>query len=139
MTAELYGRDAPNAVEFVIAWLAPLGEVSTERPAGEDLPYRMVTRVAGTDDGYSVDYPIISIHTFDADYTSASDAADMTHRRMLLLIDDPHNDVTLSDATVCNAEYVECVQRPTRIDVADAAVERFVARYQLGLSFVAVT
>lgn len=140
MTVELYALDAPNAVEFIIAWLRPLGDpCNATRMEGDPLPYRMVTRVAGEDDHDKFsDDAVVSVHTFAATFPAASDAADMTHRRIMVLIDDPNNDVTLIDNTIANAEYVETLQKPIHVDYEDPDVIRFVARYRLGLHFVAV-
>lgn len=137
---ELYNEAPPNAVEYVIAWLRPLGLCDVKRPAGETLPYRMVNGLPGEeDDNLFTDDPIVSVHTFAADYTAASDAAADTHRRMQLLIHNPGRDVTLTDSTVVNADYVKTVQTPMWVDYGDNTINRFVARYQLGLSFVAVS
>jgi hypothetical protein len=132
---EVYWLAPPNAVEFVIAWLRPLGLVDVKRPAGETLPYRMVNGVAAVDDpDQGLDQTVVSVHTFDTDYTAANDAAVATHQRMLLLVSDPSRDVTLTGG-VANADWVETVQKPIWLDYGDNTINRFVARYRLGLSF----
>ncbi len=138
MTA-LYDQAPPNAVEYVIAWLRPLGLTDWNRPSGETLPFRMVNGVTDVeDDNLFTDDQVVSVHTFAATYTEASDAAAQTHRRMQLLIHNPGLDVTLLDNSVVNADYVQTLMAPQWVDYADQTLNRFVARYQLGLSFVAV-
>lgn len=138
MSVELYNLSPPNAVEFVIAWLRPLGLVDVKRPAGEDLPFRMVNGVTATDDECQfLDESIVSVHTFDTTYTEASDAATITHQRMMVLADNPSNGVTLGGVPAC-ADWVETVQKPIRVDYGDNMINRFVARYRLGFTFVAV-
>ena len=135
MTA-LYNFVPPDVEEFTIAWLAPLGPAGAERPAGAALPYRMVNRITGADDLISDD-PVISVHTFGASRAAAKTAAKITHRRMLLLAYDPMNDVTLAGSVLANCEYLETVEGPRWEFYQDNTIWRYVARYRLGLKFVA--
>lgn len=137
---ESFAFAPPDVEEFVISWLAPLGPAGSagaERPSGAVLPYRMVTRVAGTDDLF-FDDPVVSVHTFAATRTAAADAAKVTHLRMLVLINDPLTDVTMFDGSLANADHVETVEKPYWVDYKDVAIRRYVARYRLGLHFAAV-
>jgi hypothetical protein len=140
VTAQLYDQAPPNGVEYTIAWLRPLMACDVHRPAGADLPYCMVNGVADAeDDNLFTDDQVVSVHTFAGTYTAANDAAAQTHRRMQLLVRNPGLDVTLTDSTIANADYVQTLMSPTWMDYGDNTINRFVARYRLGLSFVAVT
>lgn len=139
MSVELYNLAPPNAVEFVVAWLRPLGLVDVKRPAGEGLPFRMVNGVTADENiDEFLDQSVVSVHTFATTYTDASDAATVTHQRMLVLADDPSNTVTVNGLPA-NADWVETVQKPIWVDYGDNTINRFVARYRLGLTFVAVS
>lgn len=46
-------------------------------------------------------------------------------------------DVTLSDGTVAGIDYLTVLIRPHREPFGDETVVRYVARYKLGLSYVA--
>jgi hypothetical protein len=138
LTAELFGFAPPNSVAFVLAWLKPLGPLGSKRwSAGEPLPYRMVNRVGGTGDLFSDD-PLISVHTFAGSETDAAREADITHRRLLVLMNEPLTDVVMADGQLANLEYLEITEGPRREDYADTSITRYVARYRLGLHFVAV-
>lgn len=139
----LYDKAPPNSVAFVLAWLLPLVDsplkVGSKRWAtGGPLPYRMVNRITGSDD-LITDYPVISVHTFAATETDAQREADKTHRRMLLLADDPLLDITMADASLANCEWLETLEGPHPEPYsAESVVTRLVARYQLGLHFTDV-
>ncbi len=90
------------------------------------------------DDNLFTDDQVVSVHTFGGTYTEASDAAALTHRRMQLLIHNPGLDVMLTDNTIVNADYVQTLMGPQWVDYADQTINRFVARYKLGLAFVAI-
>jgi hypothetical protein len=143
----LLGRAAPNAQAFVLAHLAPLnglttppGGVGSLRNPKDPLPFRLVQRVAGANDLFS-DFPVVSVHTFGANTgnladTLASRAADITHRRMLVLLDDPTTDVIMADGSIANCEYLEVKEAPRKEPYRDTSVIRYVARYELGLKLV---
>jgi hypothetical protein len=141
MSAELYGYAAPDAVMFVVAWLLPLGDTWSTPPKSSidtNLPYRVVNRVAGeTDSILFTDDVIVSVHCIGATYAEARDCAREADRRMDLLA---HSCATVSlpDNTVAAPDYVETLQKPIHMDYGDTALERFVARYKIGLSYVAV-
>jgi hypothetical protein len=130
-----YALSAPNAVDVVISWLRPLGQPTyAVRKQGDPLPYRLVTRVAGSDASMYADDAVVSIHTFADTYTDASDYADAGHRRMLLLAIDPTAAITLSDNTVVSVQYAESVQNPIHLDYEEPDIYRFVARYRVGVA-----
>jgi hypothetical protein len=71
----------------------------------------------------------------------AAQAAKLTarrvHRRMTLLARQSPT-VTLSDGSLANTDYVTPLLKPRRMEYPNERVVRYVARYQLGLSYVAV-
>lgn len=147
MSVELLEEDAPDAEEFVIAWLEALtdtgGRVAVEREAGAELPFWIVTRVAGPDDpDCFADWPVVDVdllvdNTSGDQHVAAKDEAKRTHRRMLYLAQHVP-DVTMADGSLANCDWVKSLQRPVRMPYSDKNVIRYVARYELGLSFVAV-
>lgn len=139
---DLLDTAPPDAEEFVVSWLTPLGAagaVGTKRPTGAVLPYRLVHRVAGADDEMQIsDNPVVSVHTFGNNEEEASREAGITHRRMLYLARYPLADVTMSGGVLANLEYLETVEGPTWQPYGDDSISRYVARYRFGLHFVAV-
>ena len=148
MTVELLDVDTPRAVQFVLAWLLPLGPspdaFGLTRSEGAPLPFRLVNLLYATDDvdeGYS--RARVSVHTFaqatggiDAD-TMASRESDTTHRRMLYLARYPATDVHMLDGSLANCEYVETVEEPAWRNYQDNSISRFKAVYDIGLPLVA--
>lgn len=128
----------PNAESVTVAWLSELGPASIVRKAGDPLPFRLVTRVAGADDGYELDRAVVSVHTFATTMSNAAREADKTHRRMLYLAQNPLTDIVLPGNRVANVTFCQTFQSPNPLDYGDEQIERYVARYRLGLSFVAV-
>lgn len=147
MSVELLGRAAPNAQAFVLAWLEPLNDLTTppggvgsRRRPGDPLPFRMVTRITGAGDLYS-DYPVVSVHTFGDASISQADTytnreADITDRRMLLLLEDPTINVVMADGTVANCEYLAVKEAPKKVEYHDTSVIRYMARYEIGFKRV---
>lgn len=125
---------APSAAEVVITWLAELGEVGPERPAGAALPYRWVNVVAGADDKVT-ERLIVSVHTFAETFDAAELEARRTHQRMLQLGPPlaPQQAVTLYDNTVAKVDSVTTSQTPIWSDYGENTVHRFVARYTIEL------
>lgn len=141
MTVQLYPATAPNAVAFMLAWLAPLGPCGEKRlQAGYPVPFRMVNRVGGSSniDLFSDD-ALISVHTFGNTVTEAEQQGDITRRRILALAYDPSINVVMADNSIANCVYIEETEGPLRVDYADTAILRVVARYRLSLEYVAVT
>lgn len=140
MTVELHGQAPPNAEAFVIAWLRPLAgsndKIGARRwAAGMPLPYRAVSRVTGSGD-LITDCAVVRVHTFAGTYTDASREADLTHRRMLLLAEDPLLNVTMANGKPANCEWLETTEGPREEPYgAETVVARFVAQYRLGLHF----
>lgn len=144
MTAELYDQDAPDVEEFLCRWLAALLRTATERSTDDPMPFCVVTRIDGADDTNSgVDEPVVQLDIYDRARNSllaaqaAKQTANAVHRRMNLLA--RHLDsVTMSDGTIASALDVTTVIKPFRMPYADDKVVRYVARYRVGLSYVAV-
>jgi hypothetical protein len=142
VTLALFNWMPPSVSEFVVAWLRPLGDpngVGLERPSGAVLPYRMVTRVAGSDDKIT-ESSVVSVHTFADNMDDAETAAQLTHRRMLALGPPlaSQQPVTMSDSSVVVADCVTTKQSPIWVDYDDNTIRRFVARYEIDLRFRSV-
>ena len=137
---QLYPKDAPNAIAFMLAWLAPLGPCGEKRwAAGDPVPYRMVNRFGGgaNDMDLFADDALLSVHTFGNTVTEAQTEEQNTHRRIMVLIADPSINVVLADSSVANASYIETTERGVRVDYGDTAIQRVVSRYRISLEFVA--
>ncbi len=137
---QFYPQDAPNAIAFLLAWLAPLGPCGEKRwAAGDPVPYRMVTRFGGgaNDMDMFADEALLSVHTFGNTVTQAQTEEQNTHRRIMVLIKDPSINVALADSSVANAAYIETTERGVRVDYADTTIQRVVSRYRISLEFVA--
>lgn len=131
---ELLPDIAPNVERVLVAWLTPLGRSGTRRKAEEALPFRLVHRVAGADDPeVGIDTATVSVHTLAAPDV-ASDEATRTHRRICVLTVNPFTEITVSGQVV-NVDY--CIPRmsPTPVDYEDPNVIRYVARYEVGISY----
>lgn len=143
MTVDVHPDMAPDAEDFVVCWLQPLMRAGTERKPGDVLPFALVQYISGddcadegTEDG------VIQIDFFDKARNgfvaaqNAKTAARLGHRRMLYL--GKHlPDVVISDGTVANADYAYTVMTPKRMEYPDESIVRYVARYAVGLSYVA--
>ncbi len=123
-----------SGIELIINWLKPLGEVGAVRGPGAPLPFRLVQRVAGSDDKVT-DSGIYQIDTFGATFEQAETQALLTHERMLVLGPPlaPQHRVAISGATVW-VDSVSTSQSPVWLQYTDAApVQRFAARYQVDI------
>lgn len=140
VSADLYALSAPNAESFVRAWLLPLtGDpalVGSQRwAAGMGLPYRLVTRLGGESD-LIADVAVLRVHTFAATYTEASREADRTHRRMLLLAENPLAEVSMTGGVVASCSSVDRAVAPFEQDYSSQTViTRFISEYTLTLRF----
>lgn len=124
-----------SGIELIIQWLAPLGEVGPTRGPGAALPFRMVQRVAGSDDKV-VDSGIYQVDTFAATFEAAEQQSRLTHERMLKLGPPlaPQQRVTLTTGAVVFVDSVTTSQSPTWLQFTDAApISRFVARYSVDI------
>lgn len=151
-----YPTAPPDGLEVVIKWLIPLGvEVRDERPAGAELPYRMVTMLPGPDDRISQDC-LYSVHSFAESRSEAKQQADLAHNRMLYLAGrfTSQQSVTLEDGREVQADDVAVIEPPhekpwipggnvrTDNSMSESPTQqifRFVGTYQVKLRYLAVT
>lgn len=101
------------------------------------LPYRAVTRLGGDSD-LVVDVASMRIHTFAATYTAAAREADRTHRRMLLLAENPLAEVTLGGVVASCSSLDRAIGPAEQQYGAETVVTRFISEYTLSLRFSAV-
>ena len=138
MTADLWGEDAPDVEDFITCWMQPLMPTAVERAADDALPSCVVTRISGPDEPQSgTDDPVVQLDFYGQGAVEAKQAANEGHRRMMLLARESRN-VTMSDSSVANADFVETLLKPFRMTYAHDLIVRYTARYHVGLSYVAV-
>ncbi|TDH48491.1 hypothetical protein E2F47_23530 [Mycobacterium eburneum] len=132
--------------DFVIAYLVaqgilPAASISGRMPAQFRPPFVLVQRVAGGDD-FIVDHATVSIHSFAADQTAASDLARDVHHAMRQLR--PKITVTMPDGSIVNP-YGPTRTEQTPIFVSyepeggGTVVSRYVARYLIDLRLPSIT
>jgi len=145
VSADLLDEAAPDVEDFCCAWLAPLLRTATERKTTDTLPFCVVARIAGGDDPHTGrDTAVVQLDIFDgaragrlAAQNAALTARDV-HRRMTLLSRELTG-VTLADGSTANADHLDTVIKPFRLAWTDNdQVVRYVARYEVGLSYVTV-
>jgi len=135
-----------DAEDVVIAYLSSLsiaaaGQIAARMPPAPQLPFILVQRVAGDDD-YLVDYPTLSIHSFNSTQTGASDTARAVHHAMRQLRS--KTPVTLAGGTVVTP-YAPTKTEMTPIFVewetggGGAVLFRYVGRYRLHLRLPSIT
>lgn len=138
MTANLLDEDAPDAEDFVVCAMAAVMRSATERDTDEVMPFCLVTRITGEDDpDCGCDDPVMQLEFFDRGAAAASLTKRSGHRRMTRLARSLV-DVTMSDGSIANADYVITTLKPVRMPYVDDKIVRYVGRYRIGLSFVAV-
>lgn len=137
--ASLAPDAAPSVEKTIVAWLTELGRTATKRDPGDELPFRIVKRIAGADDPIvGIDTASVSIHTLAATSTAAHDEAQLTHRRMTLLARNPDTAITLLDGGVVNVDYCTTLMSPVEVDYGETGIKRYVARYEIGVSYLPV-
>lgn len=124
----------------MVSWLTPLGRTATRRKAGDPLPFRLVARVAGADDPViGIDTATVSVHTLAASPEAALNEATLTHRRIGVLAVDPTTEISLlGSAVVVAVDYCTTLLSPMPLDYQDPNVARYVARYEIGISYTPV-
>lgn len=122
----------PDVEDVVVAWLTPLGTASVERPAGDDLPFFMVTRVDGDDDKVW-DYAVVDVDVFAADRNTANLVARTAHRRMISVL--PEDEITLSDGSKTGIDRIRTDHGPKYVDWDVDTMQRYVSRYFIDLRF----
>lgn len=145
MTAPLqHDLEAIAAEAFFRSWLLPIvttspaaaGVGSKLWTTGLPKPYRAVRRISGhrTED---TDYPLMRIHTFGADYTSAAHAAAATDDRIWQLVNYPGWDTVLPDGRVAHCDWVEMPEAAHEEPyAAETVVTRFVSELRACISLV---
>lgn len=138
MSAPLYGYDAPDVEDFTVAWMAPLMRAAVERDSDDVTPFCLVARISGDDDPQAgVDDPVVQLDFFAVGAAAAKRAANEGHRRMMLLARES-GDVTMSDASTANCDFIETLIKPFRMAYEHDQIVRYTARYRVGLSYVAI-
>lgn len=122
----------PDVEDVIVAWLSALGTASVERPAGDDLPFFMVTRIDGDDDKIW-DYPLVQVDCFNTDRNSANLVARTAHRRMLSLR--PNDIITLPGGGTATVDRICTEQGPKYVDWGIDTIQRYVMQYQIALRF----
>lgn len=145
MTAPLKPElKAINAEVWLRAWLLPIVTTTPAAAAigsklwatGLPKPYRAVQRISGAQTEYA-DEPLMWVHTFGADYTTAATAATDTDDRVRVLLEYPGWGTTLPDGRIVHCDWAEIVSAAHwEAYSAGSVVERFVSEYRFGLSFV---
>lgn len=119
----------PDGVELLIRWLAPLGEVRTTRPVGGVLPWIMVRRIGGGEDGLT-DRGLYSIQCFADTKLGAQQLGKAVDRRMCALV--------LGDPVIVGngSHYVDHVivdEHPEAVEYLPSRIYRVVGTYRVGL------
>lgn len=143
MTVELLDYVAPNGVEVLLNWLAPLGECRTERPTGAVLPFMMVQRAGGGDDEFGfTDEGRYAIHVFHDDESAAMTFCDTVDRRVKVLSSrfagQRYVTISTGDVAVDDVQTFEAF-RPEEYfdDKLPKTIYRFTAIYEMDLRYVA--
>lgn len=135
---DLHDEDAPDAEDFAVSAMASVMRTSVERFTGSEWPFCVVQRVAGEDNPeQGIDYPVIQLDFYAPGKQAAKTAANEGHRRMMYLARNLV-DITMSDGSIANADYVKTFQKAVALPYKDDLIVRYSARYELGLSYVAV-
>jgi len=136
---EVFERANQDAEELVVAWLTPLGRTGIERRSGDELPFRLVTGVAGDEDvDLEIGAAVVSVHTLcarSAGSVTARNEARLTHQRILQLAK-YLDTITLADGTEASIDYLRIFQPPLWLPYGDDQILRKVGRYRIGLSYV---
>lgn len=145
MVAELLDEGIEDVEAIAISWLTPLlptGQVGNIRRSGTALPFILVNAIPGPEDVECANADdVVSIHTLcdknngdAAAILAARNAADNTHRRMMLLAR-YLEDVALPGGRIATIDYVDCPMRPRWEEFGDDQILRKVGRYRIGLSY----
>jgi len=141
---DLLDHETPDEEDFVVSWLQSVMRSATERKSDDELPFAQVQYIVGSDDEcYGTSDGVIQVDFFDTarEGMTAAQAAKETsrigHRSMMYLARYVPEVVVSNGCTVC-ADYVNCTMKPVRMPYANERVVRYTARYELGLSYVAV-
>lgn len=141
---DLLDHETPDEEDFVVSWLQAVMRSATERKSDDELPFAQVQYLTGTDDEcYGTSDGVVQVDFYDCARDgltaaqAAKDTARLGHRSMMFLARNIP-DVLLSNGTIAHADYVNTTMKPVRTPYANERVVRYTARYELGLSYVAV-
>lgn len=144
MTVELFYRDASDAERAIIAWLEPVEyegdplRMAVERKPSDPLPFVLVSELTATEDCQQISsYPLMSVRVLGSSIAQVKAVSSLVHRRMLVLADDPLQDIVLPDSSVVSVEWLETVERFHSEYYSDTVKQRC-ARYQMGVPFTDV-
>lgn len=118
---ELSPWEFPDGTELLISWLSPLGEVRSKRPIGAPLPFHLVRRIGGPDDGWT-DKGLYSIHTWAED----SGPAMAAHNKLMRLANHRYINITVGQYV----DGIECTEKPHEVDVIDR-IRHYVGTYRV--------
>ena len=107
-------------------WYSDMG---AEKTINDPARFIVVKHITGAED-MICEYPIISIHSFNSDYTSAKDLSLEVHAHMKALT--PKTSVVVNGITY-GVDHRNVEEAPHEVDYDDKNLRRFVARYELGL------
>ncbi|QBI97348.1 tail terminator [Mycobacterium phage Fancypants] len=129
---------APSIHRVLVAWLSPLGKVSTRRLSGDPLPHRVVRRIDGRDvPEEGSDSAVVSVHTFAASDEAAENEAELTHQRMLELVSDPLVEIPVGGGVVARIDYARVLMKPVLVEYDDDGhLVRHVGRYEIGVQYI---
>jgi hypothetical protein len=127
-----------DAEDFVIAYIVgqnviAADSISSRMPPQLSLPFVLVQRVAGGDD-WIIDHATVSVHSFGADQTSASDTARAVHHAMRQL----HSKTVVTvDSAQWTVNQMTVEQTPIYLEYQEsgggAVSDRYVGRYILDI------
>lgn len=133
-----------DAEDFVIAYLTSqnviaVGSISTRMPPQLSLPFVLVQRVAGGDD-WIIDSATVSVHSFGADQTSASNTARAIHHAMRQL----HSKTVVTvDGAQWRINRLAVEQTPIYLEYQEsgggAVSDRYVGRYILDIRMPSIS
>lgn len=120
---ELLPWTYPDGTQLIISWLSDLGEVRDKRPIGAPIPFWVVRRIGGGDNG-TTDRGLYSIHCWTTDIGPAMDA----HNRMMHLANRRY-------LSVIPGQYLDgitCQEKPREVGkVGD--IRHYIGTYQVGV------
>lgn len=133
-----------DAEDFVIAYIVgqniiAADSISSRMPPQLSLPFVLVQRVAGGDD-WIIDYATVSVHSFGADQTSASDTARAIHHAMRQL----HSKTVVTvDSAQWTVNRMTVEQTPIYKEYQEsgggAVSDRYVGRYILDIRLPSIS
>lgn len=129
---------SPDAEDFVVSWLKSVIRSGVERRQGDEWPFALVQRVSGFDiPELGFDDPVIQVDLLHKGSVGSAKTWALDVHEHMIELGLTYPNVTLSDSTVAAPDYLKVLISPHRQPFGDETVVRYVARYKLGLSYVA--